>query len=66
MQIEEITAERAEEIIEKYEPEGLFFFTENGKYIGIDNSTGDAWTEEFETLEECEKWLKGEDDGIEE
>ena len=26
--------------------------------IGVDNSTGDAWTEDFPTLEECLAWLK--------
>ena len=32
------------EIIEKREPRGLFMVDEP-KYIGIDNRTGDAWTE---------------------
>jgi hypothetical protein len=27
------------------------------KIIGIDNRTGDAWTEEFDTYEDCVKWL---------
>lgn len=26
-------------------------------FIGIDNSTGDAWTEEFDNLEQCLNWL---------
>jgi len=29
-------------------------------FIGIDNSTGDAWVEEFKTKQECMSWLKGE------
>lgn len=27
------------------------------KIIGIDNRTGDAWTEEFDTYEDCVDWL---------
>ncbi len=27
------------------------------KIIGIDNRTGDAWTEEFDTYEDCVRWL---------
>jgi hypothetical protein len=27
------------------------------KIIGIDNRTGDAWTESFDTYEDCVKWL---------
>lgn len=41
-----------------FEPRGLFYKTVNKSlYIGIDNLTGDAWTEEFNTLENCVKWL---------
>lgn len=45
-------------------PPGLYWANESGKYIGIDNSTGDAWVEEFETLQECIRWLRmdGEDE----
>lgn len=44
----------------KYEyEEGLYYLIDDGKYVGIDNSTNDAWTEEFNTLEECKNWLEG-------
>ena len=37
---------------------GLFWLEEDdGKYVAIDNSTGDAWTEEFTTLEDCLSYL---------
>jgi|GEM_PF-3339334 len=35
----------------------LFITIENGKYIGIDNTTNDAWTEEFQTYSECLEYL---------
>lgn len=49
----------------KWEPEGLFYTikkdrAENNLYIGFDNSTGDCWTEEFNSYTKCISWLKGE------
>ena len=38
----------------------LFWTLENGRYIGIDNRDGNAWTEEFDTLSECKQWLRRE------
>lgn len=40
-----------------YRPLGKFYLEENGLFIGIDNETGEAWVEEFETLESCIDWL---------
>lgn len=59
--LQEITKEEASEIIETRIPIGRFYLIENGLYIGIDNETGDAWTEQFKTIEECFRWLYGED-----
>lgn len=42
-----------------YKPLGLFYLKENGMYVGIDNSAGDAWVEDFYTKEGCEYWLRG-------
>jgi len=37
-------------------PRGRFYtIAKNGKYVGIDNATG----EEFDTKGECLRWLKG-------
>ncbi|MCL2841451.1 MAG: hypothetical protein FWE05_11865 [Defluviitaleaceae bacterium] len=48
-----------EKIIEIREPIGLFYYFDNktDTYIGIDNSTGEAWTEDFPDEDSCEKWL---------
>lgn len=59
--IERITSKEASEIIENRERLGLFFMIEKNLIIGIDNSDGNAWTEEFGSLEECRKWLNGEE-----
>jgi hypothetical protein len=58
--LQEITQEEATRIIETREPIGQFFLRDNSLYIGIDNQTEDAWTEEFNTREECFRWLYGE------
>ena len=60
-----ITKQRAAEILDsisegnKYSPKGLFLHREGGHYIGIDNSNGEAWTEQFTTLGDCIDWLRG-------
>lgn len=61
-EIKEAISNLADEIIETRKPLGLFYYREyNNIIIGIDNSTGDAWIEEFNNLEECKKWLIGEE-----
>jgi hypothetical protein len=54
-----ISIKRANEIIDKREPVGLFLVIENDMFVGIDNSTGEEWTEEFTDLNKCIKWLHG-------
>lgn len=49
--------EEATEILEHRRRRGLFVQEDGGTYIGIDNSTGDAWTEDFPDLLECLMWL---------
>ena len=48
-------------IIETRKPLGKFFVDVEDEfthvYVGIDNSTGDAWTEEFTDKDECLDWL---------
>lgn len=55
--VKEVSLEKAIRIIEKRRPIGLFYQIDGNTYVGIDNSTGDAWVEEFPTLEECKNWL---------
>ena len=56
--IQQITQSEASEIIHTYEPIGLYYLLDGDTYVSIDNSTGHAWTEEFNTFEECKAWLK--------
>lgn len=58
--ISHISKEEALQIVETRIPQGRFLFEdENGKYIGIDNSTKNAWTEEFPSMKDCFFWLAG-------
>ena len=54
-----VSQQEASAIIEHRGPRGLFVLETGVEYIGIDNSTGDAWTEEFPDLTECMMWLVG-------
>lgn len=53
-----ISNKLAEKIIETGKPLGKFYTFENGIFVGIDNSTGDVWVEDFFKKEECLNWLK--------
>lgn len=49
---------QAKAVIEARQPMGIFYAYEDGVYVGIDNSTGHAWTEEFSSLRKCKEWLR--------
>ena len=52
-----ISHEEASKIIETRQPHGKFYEIAGNRFIGIDNETGDAWTEEFPNLKDCIDWL---------
>ena len=56
-EIKKINNEQAGRIIDIRYPLGLFYVLKAGVYIGIDNSNGEAWTEEFPNLRKCKRWL---------
>ncbi len=58
MEIREITNEEGAKITIEREPRGLFYQQDGDIYVGIDNTTGEAWTEDFESLDECLAWLE--------
>ena len=55
--IEIVTQQAANGIIENRYPYGLFVQADGAKVIGIDNQDGNAWVDEFDTLQECLDWL---------
>ena len=46
-------------IIEHRIPCGLFLTKEGRKWVAVDNTTGDAWTEEFSRKRQAVRWLRG-------
>jgi len=55
----------SKEVIGSYEPFGLFYYitkddSGNTLFVGIDNSDGHCWTEEFYSVGSCMAWLRGE------
>lgn len=56
----EISKDEAEEILIMRELKGIFIVSDDSRFIGINNKTGDVWTKEFHERIDCEKWLKGE------
>ena len=55
--IKKITPSEADCILYSRRPFGLFYMIFDGVYVGIDNSNGHAWTEEFVSLSQCKRWL---------
>lgn len=58
-----ISAAKAYEIASTMDPIGLFIHHDvlREVYVAIDNSTGDAWVEEFKYYEDAVKWLRGQE-----
>ena len=48
------------QVIEHRTPCGLFLAKEGQKWVAVDNSTFDAWTEEFSRKRQAIRWLRGE------
>ena len=38
-------------------PSNKYILFEGNKFVGIDNSTNDAWVEDFNTLRDAMRWL---------
>lgn len=58
MEITKITKKEAHNIISVFDPLGLFYLESNGRFVAIDNSSGEAFIEEFNDEEGCLQWLK--------
>jgi len=40
---------------------GLYYLVDSDVVVGVDNSTNEAWTEEFDHVVKCKAWLKEND-----
>lgn len=60
--VQRISSEEANEIIQDRSRIGKFYVMPEDigdRYIGLDNSTGNCWVEEFDLFMECINWLNG-------
>ena len=58
VEVQGICVERLGDVIVRRVPLGLFLAREGRKWIAVDNSTGDAWTEEFYRKRAALCWLR--------
>lgn len=49
-------------IISTRNPKGMFYARDGSRFVAVDNTTGEAWTEDFKSRRKCMKWLKGKDE----
>ena len=59
LRIQRVRPERMMNVIDFRIPLGLFLTKEGRKWVAVDNSTGDAWTEEFRWRHQAVRWLRG-------
>ena len=58
--IHQVSPKKMTDVIECRTPLGLFLTREGHKWVAVDNSEGDAWTEEFNRRCDAVHWLRGE------
>lgn len=57
--IHRVNPRELEDVIDRRTPLGLFLTKEGRKWVAVDNTTGDAWTEEFRWKRQAVRWLRG-------
>ncbi|MEY8232563.1 hypothetical protein AALA82_13225 [Oscillospiraceae bacterium 50-16] len=53
-----VSSEKVMNVIDLRTPLGLFLTKEGRKWVAVDNTTGDAWTEEFSRKRWAVRWLR--------
>ena len=59
LKIQRVSSAFLGRVIEQRTPYGLFLTKEGRKWVAVDNTTGDAWTEEFSRKHQAIRWLRG-------
>lgn len=58
-----VTRKEARDIVRDREPKGLFLeMPESGVFVAIDNSTGEAWAEDYGNFEDAVNYLNDDAD----
>ena len=59
LKIQRVSSVFLGQVIDRRIPCGLFLTKEGRKWVAVDNTTGDAWTEEFSRKRQAIRWLRG-------
>lgn len=57
--IQRVSPKKLTDVIDCRTPRGLFLTKEGRKWVAVDNTTGDAWTEDFDCRCQAIRWLRG-------
>lgn len=57
--IQRVSIWQIQNIIEYRHPNGYFLSQSGSLWVAVDNSTGDAWTEDFDSKRHAICWLRG-------
>lgn len=57
--VHRVSSEFLGRVIDFRTPLGPFLTKEGRKWVAVDNTTGDAWTEEFSRKHRAVRWLRG-------
>ena len=57
--IQRVPIWQIQNIIEYRHPNGYFLSQSGSLWVAVDNSTGDAWTEDFDSKYQAIHWLRG-------
>ena len=57
--IHQVSSKKLTNVIDRRTPRGLFLTKEGRTWVAVDNSTGDAWTEDFRWKWQAIRWLRG-------
>ena len=60
MKIQRVRPEKLREMLSSHVPRGLFLARDGCRWVAVDNSTCDTWTEEFSQKHQAIRWLHGE------
>lgn len=59
LHIKRVSSKQLLSVIDHRTSLGLFLTKESRKWVAVDNTTGDAWTEEFFRKRQAIRWLRG-------
>ena len=59
IRIQRVPIWQIRKIIEYRHPNGYFLSQSGSLWVAVDNSTGDAWTEDFDSKYQAIHWLRG-------